>query len=111
MSRALFVDTFFRITRLRLVIRHTALWRIGVYANQRLDFGGVRRDGTLGKAEIANRTREIRPYGMKRGACGNVGYREGLLRWRNGNAGKPCQHLRLRASHFYPEWGDGLTAE
>ena len=28
----------------------------------------------MGKAMVANRIREIRPYGMKRGAYGNVGY-------------------------------------
>ncbi|MFQ6079842.1 MAG: hypothetical protein ACE5NJ_12020 [Thermodesulfobacteriota bacterium] len=28
----------------------------------------------MGKAKVDNRTREIRPSGMARGACGNVGY-------------------------------------
>ena len=31
-------------------------------------------EGPLGKAAAANRTREIRPSGMKRGAYGNVRY-------------------------------------
>src|SRR5689334_17398954 len=29
-------------------------------------------EGPVGKAQVANRTRDIRPCGMTRGACGNV---------------------------------------
>ena len=44
-----------------------------VYVGKHLSFcqGGK---AVRGNAMVANRTREIRPSGMKRGACGNVGY-------------------------------------
>jgi len=38
----------------------------GVYVGQHLSFGNIK------KARVANRTREIRPSGMTRGAYGNV---------------------------------------
>jgi hypothetical protein len=45
--------------------------RQGVYVSLRLSFGSVGK-ACEGNAKVANRTREIRPYGMKREACGNV---------------------------------------
>ena len=48
-------------------------WLQGVNVSQHLSFGSD-REGPLGKVKVANRTREIRPSGMKRGAYGNVGY-------------------------------------
>jgi len=45
----------------------------GVYVNQHLNFGIV-WEGLKRKAKVANRTREIRPSGMKAGAYGNMNY-------------------------------------
>ena len=59
----------------------------------------------MGKAKVANRTREIRPCGMTRGACGNVDH--------GGTRHPPCLsteqvletlHLKLCAPQFYPDW-------
>jgi hypothetical protein len=51
---------------------------------------------------IANRTREIRPSRMKRGACGTVSIMGDGLR----SIGKPMERPpypgMLRAPHFYP---------
>jgi len=63
------------------------------------------REGFSGKlAAAANRTREIRPSGMRRGLDGDVGHgetrnppRDNTERARSGN---PC--LKLRALSFYP---------
>jgi len=43
----------------------------GAYACQRLSFGPSGK-ARWGQAKVANRTREIRPSGMKTGARGNV---------------------------------------
>ena len=51
---------------------------------------------------VANRTREIRPSGMKRGACGNVGRMGAGLRTIGKPMDKPPYPKRLRAPHFYP---------
>jgi hypothetical protein len=50
----------------------------GAYASQRLSFGAIGKGlrGTV--AKVANRTREIRPSGMKTGASGNVTMGAGL---------------------------------
>src|ERR1700757_834646 len=62
-------------------------------------------EGPVGKAKAANRTREIRPCGMIRGACGNVDH--------GGTRNPPCiskeqgqetLHLKLCAPQFYPNW-------
>ena len=45
----------------------------GAYAGERLSFG-LDGKGCWGNAVAANRTREIRPSGMRGGAYGNVGY-------------------------------------
>ena len=47
--------------------------RSGAYAGQSLSFGPSGK-ARWGKAKVANRTREIRPFGMKAGARGNVAY-------------------------------------
>src|SRR5215831_8817943 len=61
-------------------------------------------EGPVGKAKVANRTREIRPCGMTRGACGNVDH--------GGTRHPPCiskeqvletLHLKLCAPQFYPD--------
>ena len=44
----------------------------GVYACQRLSFGSTGKTRSQTVAKVANRTREIRPSGMKTGAQGNV---------------------------------------
>ena len=49
----------------------------GVYANQRFSFC-IRRKTRSGQAKVANRTREIRPSGMKTGASRNVAREAGL---------------------------------
>jgi hypothetical protein len=47
--------------------------RSGVYVGQLLSFGPSGK-ARWGKAKVANRTREIRPSGMKTGARGNVAH-------------------------------------
>jgi hypothetical protein len=47
--------------------------KLRVYVSKHLSFGFIRK-AVWGNAMVANRTREIRPSGMKRGACGNVSY-------------------------------------
>jgi hypothetical protein len=47
--------------------------KLGVYVGKHLNFGCIRKV-VRGNAMVANRTREIRPSGMKRGAYGNVDY-------------------------------------
>ena len=49
----------------------------GAYARQRLSFGCCGK-APRGQAKVANRTREIRPSGMKEGASGNVAMGAGL---------------------------------
>jgi len=44
----------------------------GVYVGQRLSFGDPGKARLQTVAKVANRTREIRPSGMKTGARGNV---------------------------------------
>ncbi len=44
----------------------------GVYVGQRLSFGTAGKTQSQTVAKVANRTREIRPSGMKTGARGNV---------------------------------------
>ena len=44
----------------------------GVYVGQRLSFGTAGKARSQTVAKVANRTREIRPSGMKTGAQGNV---------------------------------------
>jgi hypothetical protein len=55
---------------------------LGAYARQRLSFGcsgkAPRGQTPWGEAKAANRTREIRPSGMKTGASGNVAMGAGL---------------------------------
>jgi len=51
---------------------------------------------------VANRTREIRPSGMKRGACGNVGVMGVGLRPIGKSMESPPDPTMLRAPHFYP---------
>jgi hypothetical protein len=44
----------------------------GVYVGHRLSFGAAGKARSQTVAKVANRTREIRPSGMKTGAQGNV---------------------------------------
>jgi hypothetical protein len=46
----------------------------GVYVGQRFSFGDTGKAQSQTVAKVANRTREIRPSGMKMGARGNVAY-------------------------------------
>ena len=48
----------------------------GVYVGQRLSFGAAGKAQSQTVAKVANRTREIRPSGMKTGARGNVTHGE-----------------------------------
>jgi hypothetical protein len=52
---------------------------------------------------VANRTREIRPSGMKWGACGNVGVMGDGLRPIGKSMESPPDPTMLRAPHFYPD--------
>jgi len=72
----------------------------GVYASQRLSFGAAGKGlrGTVTK--VANRTREIRPSGMKTGASGNVTMGAGL-RAATKVAESPPDPT-VRAPEFYP---------
>jgi len=45
---------------------------LGVYVGQRLSFGAAGKARSRAVAKVANRTREIRPSGMKTGARGNA---------------------------------------
>jgi hypothetical protein len=74
--------------------------RHGVYASERLSFGSIGKAAM--KVMVANRTREIRPSGMKRGACGNVSMMGAGLRPTGKPMDKPPYPARLRAPHFYP---------
>jgi hypothetical protein len=66
-------------------------------------WAGTCWEGVQRKAKVANRTREIRPSGMKRGACGNV--RDGSRTAAHRETGWMSHRtLRLRAPHFYPNW-------
>ena len=50
---------------------YSKLMKLGVYVGKHLNFGCIRKV-VRGNAMVANRTREIRPSGMKRGAYRNV---------------------------------------
>jgi hypothetical protein len=71
----------------------------GAYARQRLSFGCCGK-APWGHARAANRTREIRPSGMKAGASGNVTMGAGLR-----SAAKPAgipPDPTVRALEIYP---------
>ncbi len=61
--------------------------RLGVYVSRHLSFAFIRK-AVWGNAMVANRTREIRLCGMKRGACGNVN-KLGLVRIKDRVYGNP----------------------
>jgi hypothetical protein len=71
--------------------------------------------GTLGRLQlkvmVANRTREIRPSGMKRGACGNVSVMGVGLRPIGKSMELPPDPTMLRASHFYPNGAANKAAD
>jgi hypothetical protein len=71
----------------------------GVYVRQRLRFG-ARGKTRWGHARAANRTREIRPSGMKTGARGNVARGAGLRP--AAKAGETPPAPTARAPRFYP---------
>jgi len=83
--------------RIELVSKPT---RHGAHASERLSFGGIGKAAM--KVMVANRTREIRPSGMKRGACGNVSMMGAGLRPMGKPLDQPPDPARLRAPHFYP---------
>ena len=70
---------------------------MGGHLNQRDALGRLQL-----KVMVANRTREIRPSGMKRGACGNVGVMGAGLRPHGKPRELPPDPTLLRAPHFYP---------
>ena len=47
--------------------------KLEVYVSKHLSFSCIRK-AVWGNAMVANRTRKIRPSGMKRGAYGNVSH-------------------------------------
>ena len=59
----------------------------GVYVGQRLSFGTAGKARSQTVAKVANRTREIRPSGMKTGARGNVTHGEIRIPIRNRKSG------------------------
>ncbi len=59
----------------------------GVYVGQRLSFGTAGKARSQTVAKVANRTREIRPSGMKTGARGNVTHGETRNPIRNRKSG------------------------
>ena len=59
---------------------------------------------------VANRTRESRPSGMKRGACGNVSAMGAGLRPIGKSMEPPPDPTMLRAPHFYPNGAAGKAA-
>jgi hypothetical protein len=58
--------------------------KLGVYVGERLSLRGTGKAAMI--VMVANRTREIRPSGMTRGACGNVGDGKGYTGTYRGNA-------------------------
>jgi hypothetical protein len=59
----------------------------GVYVGQRLSFGAAGKARSRTVAKVANRTREIRPSGMKTGARGNAIHGEPRNPTRNRKSG------------------------
>jgi hypothetical protein len=59
----------------------------GVYVGQHLSFGTAGKARSQTVAKVANRTREIRPSGMKTGAQGNVTHGETRNPLRNRKSG------------------------
>ncbi len=59
----------------------------GVYVGQRLSFGTAGKTQSQTVAKVANRTREIRPSGMKTGARGNVTHGETRIPIRDRKSG------------------------
>src|SRR5262249_57137551 len=62
-------------------------------------------EGPVGTAKVANRTREIRPCGMTRGACGNVDH-GGTRNPPRVSKERVLETLRLQlcAPQIYPDW-------
>ena len=73
---------------------------LGVNVGERLSLRDTGKAAMI--VMVANRTREIRPSGMKRGACGNVGMMGAGLRTIGKPMDEPPYPKRLRAPHFYP---------
>ncbi len=69
-------------------------------AGERLSLRGTGKAAMI--VMVANRTREIRPSGMKRGACGNVGVMGAGMRPIGKSMESPPDPTMLRAPHFYP---------
>ena len=82
-------------------LQQTGLTRVhvGEHLSQRGALGRLQL-----KVMVANRTREIRPSGMKRGACGNVSVMGVGLRPIGKSMESPPDPTMLRAPHFYPNW-------
>ncbi len=59
----------------------------GVHVGQHLNFGLAGKAQSRTVAKVANRTREIRPSGMKTGAQGNVTHGETRIPIRNRKSG------------------------
>ncbi len=72
----------------------------GAYASQRLSFGAAGKGLRGPVTKVANRTREIRPSGMKTGASENVTMGAGLRPATK--VAEPPPDPTVRASEFYP---------
>jgi hypothetical protein len=53
---------------------------------------------------VANRTREMRPSGITRGAYGNVSYGKAKRARKAETPKQPSLCLRLRAPYLYPDF-------
>ena len=73
----------------------------GVHAGQRLSLGRTGKGPRGPVTKVANRTREIRPSGMKTGASGNVTMGVGLRA--AAKAGELPPNPTVRASEIYPD--------
>ncbi len=98
----------------------------GVYVGQRLSLGTAGKARSQTVAKVANRTREIRPSGMKTGARGNVTHGEPRNPIRNRKSGlghssptgarasvlsKQTRPARGEPARAGSELGDGLGNE
>jgi hypothetical protein len=87
--------------------------RSGVYAGQSLSFG-LSGKARWGKAKVANRTREIRPSGMKAGARGNVAHGGTVNPPRNrkgGDGNPPPKSARAPVLSRPFHWGKSLAGK
>jgi hypothetical protein len=74
----------------------------GVYVGQRLSFGAAGKARSQIVAKVANRTREIRPSGMRGGLAETWAMVEAKRARTAETPTRPSFNLRLCALYFYP---------